>query len=440
MKKASYKRCFLYVIIIPKGDIMNTKYNIIISTFIIILLIILKIINYHKYKNNEESLLLKKEKRNTKIFFIISILLFIFSLIFNKYINDYSLINNILSSLSILLMALPITNHNLYKTYFKDEDKFTYIKTIITTKKVKPKLLKEINRSNINVIIVTNKDINSKLPIIKPTEINIKEMRKNNIIKTNKLSSITKHYNESNGFYITDNIEEAYENIINSRGILDNYQKASKYNLISSIAIILSSIVINNIYQFPYPYYLSIYALFKLLIYINTTYVYKNIKYDNDIKTRYPLDKNIKINKQELFINIFQIIIMTIGITMPYMYLLASGTTILFGNTVLFITIISSLMSFNIANISEDIYLKNIFKILKNKYLIIYTLVLITFSILIYYIPIFNTKEITYINVIASILVALLTTIPYDIFKLARYTSTKGTKKYDKNNKKHRRS
>ena len=89
MKKASYKRCFLYVIIIPKGDIMNTKYNIIITSITIILLIILKIINCKKYKNNQDSILLKNEKRNTKIFFIISILLFIFSLIFNKYINDY---------------------------------------------------------------------------------------------------------------------------------------------------------------------------------------------------------------------------------------------------------------------------------------------------------------------------------------------------------------
>ena len=111
MKKASYKRCFLYVIIIPKGDIMNTKYNIIITSITIILLIILKIINCKKYKNNQDSILLKNEKRNTKIFFATSIILFIFSFIFNKYINDYSLINNILSSLSIIFASLFGVSH-----------------------------------------------------------------------------------------------------------------------------------------------------------------------------------------------------------------------------------------------------------------------------------------------------------------------------------------
>lgn len=419
---------------------MNIKYNIIISTITILLLIILKIINIKKYNKKNNSLLLKKEQKNTLIYFIISIILFIFNFIFNKYINEYSLINNILSSLSILLIALPITTHNLYNTYFNDEEEYNYIKTIITTKKVKQKLIKEINKSHINIIIVSNKEINSKIPTITLKEVNIKEMRKNNIIKTNQLTSITKHYNESNGFYFTNNVEELYEKIISSRDILDKYQKANKYNIIPSSALILSSILINNIYQFPYPYYLSLYTIFKLINYINTTYVYKRINKDIDIAERYSLDKNLKLNKQELFINFFQITIMSIGITMPYMYLLASGTTTLFANTVLFITIIVSFISFNIVNISEQIYLKNIYKIIKNKYILIYTLILIVLAILIYYVPIFNTKNITYRNVIASSLAAILTTIPYDIFKLARYTSTKGTKKYDKNNKKHRRS
>ena len=419
---------------------MNIKYNIIISSVIILLLIILKIINLRKYNNKDNSQLLKKEKKNTLIIFILSIILFIFNFIFNKYINNYSLINNILSSLSIFLIALPITTHNLYNTYFNDEEKYNYIKTIITTKRVKQKVIKAINKSHINIIIVSNKEINTKIPIITLKEVNLKEMRKNNIIKTNKLTSITKYYNESNGFYITDNVEELYEKIINSRDILDKYQKATKYNIITSATLILSSILINNIYQFPYPHFLSIYAIFKLLNYINTTYIYKKINKDVDIEDRYPLDINLKLNKQETFINIFQILMMTIGITMPYMYLLASGTTKYFGNTVLFLTIIVSLISFNIANISEQIYLKNIYKTIKNKHTLIYTILLIILTIFIYYVPIFNTKQITYRNVLASILAALMTTIPYDIFKLARYTSTKGTKKYDKNNKRHKRS
>lgn len=421
---------------------MNIKLNIIISAISLLIILILKIINIKKYKtNNIDSLILKNEKKKTKIILVLSIILFLLTIIFNKYVNDYSWINTILESLIILILSLPITIHNLYNNYIKDEEKYSYIKTIITTKKVTKKELKEFNKANINIIIISNKPISLNIPTIEIDKVTIKEMRTNNIIKTTNIKNITNRYNESNGFYITNDLNKTYDKIINSRGILDNYQRAYKYNIITSLSLILSILIINVIYGFPFPYYLSLFSIIKLINYITTTYIYKKIPYDTDIKERLPLNKNCYITKQEKFINIFQTIMMTIGISMPYMFLLASGATQEFANTALYLTMIFSIISLTIVNLSEEIYLKNILKIFNNKYLIIYTIIYILLAIFIYYVPIFTTKQITFINVIACLLASLLTTITYDIFKLARYTSTKGTKKYErKNNKKHRRS
>ena len=400
----------------------------------------IKIINYKKYPTiNKESLLLQHEKKLCKILTIISVILIPFLLITNHILNEYTLINNILNTLSVIILLLPISIHNLYNTYIKNEEETLYTKTIITTKEISKKLLKQINKSHINVVFITTKETNLNLPIINKEDIKTKELRKNIIINSNSYKTIINKYNQKLNYIYTDNVEETYNTIIESRGVCDNYIRTIKYNIITNSSLLLSMFFINYIMGFPFPYTLSLTLLIKLTTLLISHHIYNKLPYDTDINTRTIRDKNIYLYKQEKFLMFFQISLIMIGMSLPYMYFIAYGTTLTYANTVLFLTFIFSNIFLTIVNLSEEITIKNIIKIFKSLPIIIYIISLIIITIILYYLNIFQTEQISLRNYLASAFVALISTIIYDITKFARYTTLKGSKKNEhKNNKKHK--
>ena len=400
----------------------------------------IKIINYKKYPTiNKESLLLQHEKKLCKILTIISVILIPFLLITNHILNEYTLINNILNTLSVIILLLPISIHNLYNTYIKNEEETLYTKTIITTKEISKKLLKQINKSHINVVFITTKETNLNLPIINKEDIKTKELRKNIIINSNSYKTIINKYNQKLNYIYTDNVEETYNTIIESRGVCDNYIRTIKYNIITNSSLLLSMFFINYIMGFPFPYTLSLTLLIKLSTLLISHHIYNKLPYDTDINTRTIRDKNIYLFKQEKFLMFFQISLIMIGMSLPYMYFIAYGTTLTYANTVLFLTFIFSNIFLTIVNLSEEITIKNIIKIFKSLPIIIYIISLIIITIILYYLNIFQTEQISLRNYLASAFVALISTIIYDITKFARYTTLKGSKKNEhKNNKKHK--
>ena len=400
----------------------------------------IKIINYKKYPTiNKESLLLQHEKKLCKILTIISIILIPFLLITNHILNGYTLINNILNTLSVIILLLPISIHNLYNTYIKNEEETLYTKTIITTKEISKKLLKQINKSHINVVFITTKETNLNLPIINKEDIKTKELRKNIIINSNSYKTIINKYNQKLNYIYTDNVEETYNTIIESRGVCDNYIRTIKYNIITNSSLLLSMFFINYIMGFPFPYTLSLTLLIKLSTLLISHHIYNKLPYDTDINTRTVRDKNIYLYKQEKFLMFFQISLIMIGMSLPYMYFIAYGTTLTYANTVLFLTFIFSNIFLTIVNLSEEITIKNIIKIFKSLPIIIYIISLIIITIILYYLNIFQTEQISLRNYLASAFVALISTIIYDITKFARYTTLKGSKTNEhKNNKKHK--
>ena len=400
----------------------------------------IKIINYKKYPTiNKESLLLQHEKKLCKILTIISVILIPFLLITNHILNEYTLINNILNTLSVIILLLPISIHNLYNTYIKNEEETLYTKTIITTKEISKKLLKQINKSHINVVFITTKETNLNLPIINKEDIKTKELRKNIIINSNSYKTIINKYNQKLNYIYTDNVEETYNTIIESRGVCDNYIRTIKYNIITNSSLLLSMFFINYIMGFPFPYTLSLTLLIKLTTLLISHHIYNKLPYDTDINTRTVRDKNIYLYKQEKFLMFFQISLIMIGMSLPYMYFIAYGTTLTYANTVLFLTFIFSNIFLTIVNLSEEITIKNIIKIFKSLPIIIYIISLIIITIILYYLNIFQTEQISLRNYLASAFVALISTIIYDITKFARYTTLKGSKTNEhKNNKKHK--
>lgn len=421
---------------------MNTTINIILSIILLIIIIVIKLINHKNNPSvNKESTLYIHEKRLCKILTIISIILIPFLLIINKILNEYTLINNILNTLSITLLVLPISIQNLYNTYIKNEEELLYTKTIITTKEISKKLLKQINKSHINVVLITTKETNLNLPVINKEDITIKELRKNIIINSNSYKTITNKYNQKLNFIYTEDVEKTYNEIIKSRGVCDNYIRTIKYNIITNSSLLLSMFFINYVMGFPFPYTLSLTLLIKLTTLLTSHHIYKKLPYDIDINTRTVRDKNIYLYKQEKFLMFFQISLIMIGMSLPYMYFMAYGTTLTYANTVLYLTFIFSNIFLTLVNLSEEITIKNILKIYKSLPIIIYIISLIIITIILYYLNIFETEQIGLRNYLASAFVALVSTILYDITKFARYTTLKGSKKHEhKNNKKHKRS
>ena len=333
----------LICVIISLVIYMNTTINIILSIILLMIIIVIKIINHKKNPSiNKESTLYIREKKLCKILTIISITLIPFLLITNKILNDYTLINNILNTLSITLLVLPISIHNLYNTYIKNEEELLYTKTIITTKEISKKLLKQINKSHINVVLITTKETNLNLPIINKEDITTKELRKNIIINSNSYKTITNKYNQKLNFIYTEDVEKTYNEIINSRGVCDNYIRAIKYNIIANSSLLLSMFFINYIMGFPFPYTLSLTLLIKLTTLLTSHHIYKKLPYDIDINTRTVRDKNTYLYKQEKFLMFFQISLIMIGMSLPYMYFMAYGTTLTYANTVLYLTFIFS--------------------------------------------------------------------------------------------------
>lgn len=418
---------------------MELKYDLIFSSVFFMLIIILKIINIKKNKTiNKESIFYKKEHKTIIFLSIISILILISSFLLNKYLLKLKLLPSILNSISLFVLSIPSSIHNLYNTYIKDEEKSCYIKTIITKEIINKKLLQKINRAHINVVIITTKENKLDLPTYKKEDLSIKLMRKNIIINSKTTKEIATEYNEKMNFIYTNNPEEAYNNIINARGICDNYIRAFKYNLLTYIPIIFAIIFINYAMGFPFPYTLSLSLLMKLITLITSQYLYKRIPYDTDIPTRKSRDKNIFLYKQEKILLIFQMIPIFIGVSLPYTYFIAYGSTQTFANTALLLIIIFMNLFMTYVNLSENITIKNFIQIIKNKYLAIYTIILLLISIALYYINIISTERIGIKNVIGCIIVALVFTVCYDIIKFARFTTTKGNKKNEhKNNKKH---
>lgn len=422
---------------------MNTNYNIILSVIFFILIIIIKAINLIKYKSiNKDSILYKKEKRLTIILTIMSIISFIVLLIISKYTNtNQSTLSLILNALSVLVLLMPISIHNLYNTYINDEEKYTYTKSIITNKVIDKNLLKKYNQAHINVVIVTTQENKLKLKEVKKSELHIKQMRKNTYIKSRSVKEIIEKYNNKMDFIYTVYPEETYNKIIQSREVCDNYTRTIKYNFITYTSLILSIIFINYVMGFPFEYNLSLSLLLKLITLIISLMIYKKIPADTDIPTRRQKDKNIFMYKQEILLLIFQTVPIMIILSMPYMYFLASSTTQTYANTIFYLTFIISNIFLTYVNLSESITIKNMIQIIKNKYLLIYTILLVLISIILYYINIFGTEKIGLQNVVATTIISLVATVIYDLIKLARYTTMKGSNKNEhKNNKKLRRS
>jgi hypothetical protein len=187
----------------------------------------------------------------------------------------------------------------------------------------------------------------------------------------------------------------------------------------------------------PLYYNLLLICILKVYTTIKTEYLYKYLPYDTDIMTRTVKPSNILIGKQETMFLIMESFIISFAITIPYMYILASGASLQLASTfsIVITIIINTLLSYYYLN--DTSYIINIFKEIKNIRLHIFTIISIVLIIIINYTTYFGTKNITLYNNLGALILSLIFITILEIPKLARFTSKKGKKKNDtKNNKK----
>ena len=128
-----------------------------ISITIIILLIIYNIYNYKKYKQVYKKDLYNKIKKLKIAQYCISLIMFVIFFIINLGTNPTSteVITSIINSLSVTLLAIPLSLETLYLRFFNDEEKYSHIKTVVTNI-YNSEIISKLNKANINLILLYN--------------------------------------------------------------------------------------------------------------------------------------------------------------------------------------------------------------------------------------------------------------------------------------------
>lgn len=407
-----------------------TKMNILISLLIIILLFVYNIYTSKKYKKIIQTELYKKISRIKKILYLLSILLFIIFLIINLSMlgtnpTEEETINCFLKAISIAIIAIPISLDTLYLTTFNDEENYSHIKTIVTDIYDK-ELINKYNKANINVIILSEKK--TELKTIPEKKITPNDLKETIQIKTDNNKIIDKQIDKSTTKKEFKSLDTLYNKIINSRGVHDNYLRTIKYLIATYLPIILSYFFLIFM-QFPVTYNILLIALLKLYTTIISRIVYKHLPYDKDIPYRQVKPLNVLIPSQEIFLLLIDCFIIFFTLTLPYMYVLAKDTGILFANTIYFVifAITNNLLTYYYLNDSS--FILNIIKNITKIRIHIFTIISIIFIILINFNNYFLTRNIGIQNILGCLIISITGILILELTKLARFISTKGRKK-----------
>lgn len=420
-----------------------TKIELIISLLIFILIIVHNIYQKRKYKEVYKSEIYNQSKKINKYLYLFSFIIFILIIIIQIIFEDSTLttiviFTYIINALSIGLIPLPLTLSNLYIINFKDEEKISHTKTIVTNI-IDQKMLVKFKKAGINLLILSEEQNTLGLKTIKESEIKESITSRNVIIETDNLKCLDDIVDSKTTLFEFKNLNKAYKKIFQARGVHDNFIKATKFTITTYMALLLSYFIL-LIFNFPIKYNLLFILLIKLYTLLITEIIYKKLPFDKDIMNREVKPSHIFIEKQEMFFDFIEAFCISFATSIPYMGVLAQGASQELATTLFILIFLYTNILLTYSYLNEKFFLINIFKSYQNIRLLIYTIIHILITISFNFITCFGTMNVKLQNNISSIIFGMLPIMFLELIKLARFTSMKGNKKNEtKNNKKYKR-
>ena len=416
---------------------MNTLLEIILILLVLGMIIFENIFVFKKSKDESYDELFISVKKLVMIMYSLAIFVFLFAFIYNFTILTEINLKNIwqimVKAFTIAIILMPLLIKFLYSISIKDAEKYSHIKTVVTNL-YEPQKIKKLNRAGINVIVLTNKTIDSKIKVITEDEINKKILQHNLIIKTNKHNILKKYFKENLVAYEFDNLDNILKLVYTSRGIHDNYIRTLKYNVISYVPLLICYCAF-IIADFPVGYNLLLVCFLKAYIILSSIFVYKKMPYDTDIMERKPKPLKVLMGGQEWFICLIEALGISFSLSLPYMYVLSHGASQALANTLFLIIYIFSNVFVTISLLSENNFLKNMIKFLQNKYLLFYFVISVGITLLFNFTRFFETRNIEWQNYLSAVFFALIPVFILELTKFARFTTIrKSGKNESKNN------
>ncbi len=414
-----------------------------IMAFILLLIIIIYKVVVSRKNGKTKTIVARKERTIVYSLGIISLLFFIIELVFSIIHNGGDVSNSeavryFINALTIGLIVFPINIIGLYKSMFKDEEKYCNLKTVITNVFDK-KIFKRLEKAHINVIYFGEEKV-CDLKELEEKEVTKKDLNKSCMIKSSDIHKFDKWLDKDTVVYEKKDLSELYLRIMLARQIYDNYIRIIKYIVITYLPIILSYVLL-TMEGFPFVYDLLLIVILKIITMIMIEVLYKKLPYDNDIEVRYSKDKKILMGRQELLFMIGQGFINMFLMTIPYMLVMSVGGDINQAFSLYLLVFIYANIFGTYSLINDSFVGKIIWKNLWNIRVIFYIMIMILLSIVINFTEIFATINVGLKNYFSCMMFGLATITFNEIVKLARYRGRKGKKKNGiKNNKKSRRS
>ncbi len=384
-----------------------------IIVFLILLIIVCEFIFLKGSVNCKNSKLYLKTRKLFVAFSIIALIIGCGITVCNILIDK----SKILDGLFLMIFLLPLEIWNLKNDKIFLIENLSYTKYVVLNKVISKKRVDEYNKAHIRVIMLSNENVKYKIDNYNKSDINNTIFKKNALIRDANISDIKKYIRD----YITD---DNYNEILEARGMYDNYLKRINFYILCYLPFILCNILF-IILGYPFTYNYIILLLFKICNILISKYVYGRMNYDTDIMNRSIRDRGKIFYFQELMIVLMQSFFIFFGLSIVYIYFMTSLYDVNVSNSVFIICYIYMLMWITFVNMSEKIMVINVIKSYNRLFVWIYIVLIIIINILICNVKYFDIYNIGLRACLGCVGFSLLFVIISDVFKLARYTTIK---------------
>ena len=221
-----------------------------------------------------------------------------------------------------------------------------------------------------------------------------------------------------------DNFNTIVDAIKNGRTIYNNIKKAISYILVIHIPIALASLL-TPLFKLPTLLLPIHIVLLELIIDPTSSIIFQRLKADNNIMKEKPRKLNEPIiNRNTVIKNIFQGLFIFLAFFGSYYYLIKNGYNQSLASTFAFTVLVLANIFVVYVLQSNDCAIKNFINDLKDRTIFLINTIIIIILLLIIYIPFLNnivgTSKLSFDKLLVTIVIALISTISFDIFKLMK--------------------